>query len=257
MWGAFAMPTFSYTARRPSGETVTSKSRADNVKALRDELFRNGLLLSEARELRNPSEWRPGNRLVSKMVKMPTVEGDANTGTSTNEPANGSTNSAGKQPWGWVNGNGGNGLGAAKHASGPDVYESDQYYFHPDHLGWPAGGPLRSAAPRRSHGWPASTGPRPPAAPDRRSPYVTDIDGEIFQHLEYFPFGESFVVEQSNTQRTPYLFTAKELDEVVGRSGKAGAIDQVNQSQAGGQLYYFGARYCDPRTSVWQSGEDA
>ena len=40
--------------------------------------------------------------------------------------------------------------------------------------------------------------------------------------------------ENSNTQRTPYLFTAKELDEETG-------------------LYYFGARYYDPRTSVWQS----
>ncbi|UWQ06674.1 RHS repeat-associated core domain-containing protein [Aliiroseovarius crassostreae] len=40
--------------------------------------------------------------------------------------------------------------------------------------------------------------------------------------------------EHSNRQRTPYLFTGKELDEDV-------------------QLYYFGARYYDPRTSVWQS----
>ena len=42
--------------------------------------------------------------------------------------------------------------------------------------------------------------------------------------------------ENSNTQRTPFLFTAKELDEETG-------------------LYYFGARYYDPRTSVWQSGD--
>lgn len=40
--------------------------------------------------------------------------------------------------------------------------------------------------------------------------------------------------EHSNKQRTPYLFTAKELDEES-------------------QLYYFGARYYDPRTSVWVS----
>ncbi len=40
--------------------------------------------------------------------------------------------------------------------------------------------------------------------------------------------------EHSNTQRTPYLFTSKELDEETG-------------------LYYFGARYYEPRTSVWQS----
>ena len=67
---------------------------------------------------------------------------------------------------------------------------------------------------------------------------MTDLDGEIFQHLEYFPFGETWVEEHSNTQRTPYLFTAKELDEETG-------------------LYYFGARYYDPRTSVWQSPDPA
>ena len=40
--------------------------------------------------------------------------------------------------------------------------------------------------------------------------------------------------ENTNQQRTPYLFSAKELDEETG-------------------LYYFGARYYDPRTSVWQT----
>ena len=118
-------------------------------------------------------------------------------------------------PWGWTNGNGnpggnsgncpgqgGNGQGNGNTSGGPEVFEKDQYYYHPDHLG--------------------------------SSSYVTDIDGEIFQHLEYFPFGETWVEEHSNTQRTPYLFTAKELDEETG-------------------LYYFGARYYDPRTSVWQS----
>ena len=119
-------------------------------------------------------------------------------------------------PWGWSNGNGnpggnsGNCPGAGGNGGGngggggsfPEVFEKDQYYYHPDHLG--------------------------------SSSYVTDLDGEIFQHLEYFPFGETWVEEHSNTQRTPYLFTAKELDEETG-------------------LYYFGARYYDPRTSVWQS----
>ncbi len=63
---------------------------------------------------------------------------------------------------------------------------------------------------------------------------MTDIEGEVFQHVEYFPFGETWVEEHSNRQRTPYLFTGKKLDEDT-------------------QLYYFGARYYDPRTSVWQS----
>src|SRR5262249_27618175 len=40
----------------------------------------------------------------------------------------------------------------------------------------------------------------------------------------------------TNTQRTPYLFTGKEFDEET-------------------TLYYYGARYYDPRTSVWQSAD--
>jgi RHS repeat-associated protein len=80
--------------------------------------------------------------------------------------------------------------------------EKDLYFFHPDHLG-------------SSH-------------------YITDTQGQLFEHLEYFPYGEIWVEEATNTQRTPYLFTGKEFDEETG-------------------LYYFGARYYDPRTSVWQS----
>lgn len=82
--------------------------------------------------------------------------------------------------------------------------EKDVYFYHPDHLG--------------------------------SSSYITDTNGKLYEHLEYFPFGETWVEEASNTQRTPYLFTGKELDEETG-------------------LYYFGARYYDPRTSVWQSAD--
>jgi RHS repeat-associated protein len=91
---------------------------------------------------------------------------------------------------------------------GPNAVPQENflYYYHPDHLG--------------------------------SSSYVTDADGKLYQHLEYFPFGETWVEESSNTQRTPYLFTAKELDEETG-------------------LYYYGARYYDPRTSVWQSPDPA
>ena len=78
------------------------------------------------------------------------------------------------------------------------------WYYHPDHLG--------------------STG------------FVTDQNGELYEHVEYFPFGETWVQEHSNTQRTPYLYTGKELDEETG-------------------LYYYGARYYDPRTSVWASAD--
>ena len=87
----------------------------------------------------------------------------------------------------------------------PDgTVEKDQYFYHPDHLG--------------------------------SSNYVTDANGGIFEHLEYFPFGETWVEEATNTQRTPYLFTGKELDEETG-------------------LYYYGARYYDPRTSQFISAD--
>jgi RHS repeat-associated protein len=44
------------------------------------------------------------------------------------------------------------------------------------------------------------------------------------------------VQESSATWRVPYQFTSKEMDSETG-------------------LYYFGARYYDPRTSVWQSAD--
>jgi len=87
---------------------------------------------------------------------------------------------------------------------GQNPYEKDLYFYHPDHLG--------------------------------SSNYVSDADGELYEHLEYSPFGEAWVEEASNTQRTPYQFTSKELDEET-------------------ELYYFGARYYDPRTSVWQNAD--
>jgi RHS repeat-associated protein len=80
------------------------------------------------------------------------------------------------------------------------------YFFHPDHLG--------------------------------STSYVTDDKGAVYEHLQYFPFGETWVQEGQPSQRIPYLFTSKELDEETG-------------------LYYFGARYYDPRTSLWVSADPA
>ena len=48
------------------------------------------------------------------------------------------------------------------------------------------------------------------------------------------PFGEVFVEERNATWSTPYKFNGKEQDEETG-------------------LCYYGARYYDPRTSVWLS----
>jgi|GEM_PF-441336 len=65
--------------------------------------------------------------------------------------------------------------------------------------------------------------------------YMTDGSGRITEHLEYIPFGETWIQSNVGTTLFPdYQFSSKELDEETG-------------------LYYFGARYYDPRTSVWQS----
>jgi hypothetical protein len=47
-----------------------------------------------------------------------------------------------------------------------------QYFYHPDHLG--------------------------------NTSYAT---GEVYQHLEYFPFGEIWANEATNNRRVPYRFT--------------------------------------------------
>ena len=83
-----------------------------------------------------------------------------------------------------------------------DNYEKMQFYYHPDHLG--------------------------------SSSYITNLDGEVLQHIEYVPFGEVFIEERNNTWNTPYLFNAKEFDEETG-------------------MYYYGARYYEPRLSLWMS----
>ncbi|NLZ74272.1 MAG: hypothetical protein GX905_10770 [Bacteroidales bacterium] len=63
---------------------------------------------------------------------------------------------------------------------------------------------------------------------------IANLNGEVVQHIEYVPFGEVFIEEHNNKWNTPYLFNAKELDEETG-------------------LYYYGARYYDPRVSIWLS----
>ena len=83
-----------------------------------------------------------------------------------------------------------------------DAYEKMQFYYHPDHLG--------------------------------SSSYITNLDGEVVQHIEYVPFGEVFVEERNNIWNTPYLFNAKEFDEETG-------------------LYYYGARYYEPKLSQFLS----
>ena len=90
----------------------------------------------------------------------------------------------------------------AKSFKDPDNYENLQFFYHPDHLG--------------------------------SSSFITNLEGEVVQHIEYVSFGEVFIEERNNVWNTPYLFNAKEFDEETG-------------------MYYYGARYYEPKLSVWMS----
>ena len=85
----------------------------------------------------------------------------------------------------------------------PDsTYENEQFYFSGDQLG--------------------------------STSYVSDATGQLTEHLEYFPFGETWIDENpAQPTPVPYDYNGKELDE--------------------NGLYYYGARYYDPRTDLWQS----
>ncbi len=66
------------------------------------------------------------------------------------------------------------------------------------------------------------------------SSYISNLAGNVSQHMEYLPFGESLVDEHLNSYNTPYKFNGKELDEETGN-------------------YYYGARYYNPKFSQWLS----
>ncbi|MEV8438665.1 SpvB/TcaC N-terminal domain-containing protein [Actinosynnema sp. NPDC051121] len=67
------------------------------------------------------------------------------------------------------------------------------------------------------------------------SAFVTDEHANLTEHLEYFAFGETWVNEHpAQPTPVPYQYSAKEMDEETG-------------------FYYYGARYYNPRTQLWQS----
>jgi len=80
--------------------------------------------------------------------------------------------------------------------------ETNRFFYHPDHLG--------------------------------SSSFITDADGEGYQHLQYLPFGETAVSQKLSWWSTPYQFTGKEKDDETGYN-------------------YFGARYYNSDVSVWLS----
>jgi len=81
------------------------------------------------------------------------------------------------------------------------------YYYHPDHLG--------------------------------SAQLVTDYEGDIYERIEYTPYGETWIERTSDgLELIPFRFTGKELDSETG-------------------LYYYGARYLNPRSSMWLSADPA
>ena len=62
--------------------------------------------------------------------------------------------------------------------------------------------------------------------------YITDANANITQFDAYLPYGELLVDEHSSSEDMPYKFNGKELDQETG-------------------LYYYGARYMNPVTSMW------
>ena len=67
--------------------------------------------------------------------------------------------------------------------------------------------------------------------------YITDAKANITQFDAYLPYGELLVDEHSSSEEMPYKFNGKEFDQETG-------------------LYYYGARYMNPVTSLWY-GVDA
>ncbi|OUD23965.1 RHS repeat-associated core domain-containing protein, partial [Flavobacterium psychrophilum] len=83
---------------------------------------------------------------------------------------------------------------------GNGLPEKDVFYYHPDHLG--------------------------------SSSYISTLNGQISQHVEYIAFGEVLFEEHSSSFKSPYLFNGKELDRET-------------------NLSFYGARYLDMKTSLW------
>ena len=69
--------------------------------------------------------------------------------------------------------------------------------------------------------------------------FVTDWRGRQYEHIEYTPYGELWIEEvAAGLDKLLFRFTGKEMDEETG-------------------LYYYGARYLDPKYSRWLSGDPA
>ena len=73
------------------------------------------------------------------------------------------------------------------------------FYFHSDHLG--------------------------------SSSYITTVNGQISQHVEYIAFGEVLFEEHASSFKTPYLYNGKELDREIRsiRENKKGQLKKLSK----------------------------
>jgi len=68
---------------------------------------------------------------------------------------------------------------------------------------------------------------------------VSNHQGVPYERVEYLPFGEVWIEDvDAATRYIPFRFTSKELDRETG-------------------LYYYGARYYEPKVSRWMSADPA
>ncbi len=223
--GNYTVYVNPYVVIRNGGTTkhfyIESQRIATKILESKDGLLQNVTTTSTAPAGNRTVDYAKKQKLLENDFNLILAKVDGEAGNSGNTPPNGNaygwgngnnggTNNGngnnGGNNGGGNNGNGGGNTGGGTTPTGGgsngNNIEKFVFYYHPDHLG--------------------------------SSSYITDVNGEVSQHIEYFAFGETFVEEHSNTDRTPYLYNAKELDEETG-------------------LYYYGARYYDPKTSVWAS----
>ena len=66
--------------------------------------------------------------------------------------------------------------------------------------------------------------------------FVTNSQSQATQFFVNLPFGETMLEQMDGSYNNPYKFNAKELDEDTG-------------------LYYYGARYYNPRLSIWYGAD--
>ncbi|NUY81913.1 RHS repeat-associated core domain-containing protein [Flavobacterium sp. MAH-1] len=66
------------------------------------------------------------------------------------------------------------------------------------------------------------------------SSYIVNAAGNVSQHMEYLSFGETLAEEHLNSINSPFKYNGKAFDGETGN-------------------YYYGARYYDPKLSIWLS----